>query len=82
MLAILTIKRREMEAVGLIEAGNSRSWSEFRRDPFRWLLRLNEDRTSALWTLIQAHNHSLPANKEALRPRYGQTRYRSVATTV
>jgi hypothetical protein len=81
MLAILCIERREMEAAGLIKAGNPRSWSDFRRDPYRWLLRLDEDQASALWKLIQAHNVSSPTTKETVGFRHGRSPYRSVATT-
>jgi hypothetical protein len=39
MLAAPRIKRLKMEAEGLVEAGTLRSLNEFRRDPYRWLLR-------------------------------------------
>src|SRR5439155_3834684 len=79
MLAILRIKRREMEAAGLIEAGSLSSWNAFRRDPYRWLLRLDESDASALWKLIQVHKTSLPADRQSVRSRHGQERYRPVA---
>ena len=68
MDAILRIDRRRMEAAGLIKAGNLRSWTDFRRDPYRWILRLDEAHASTLWTLIQPHNQPQTANRMAPRP--------------
>jgi hypothetical protein len=67
MRAILRIDRRSMEAAGLIEAGNLRSWTEFRRDPYRWILRLDEGQASTLWKVIEPHNQ--PESGSKVPPR-------------
>jgi len=58
MAAILSISRLEMETAGLVERGSLASWNAFRRDPYRWLLRLDKAGHGALSRLLAAQDCS------------------------
>jgi hypothetical protein len=54
MTAILDLSRVEMETARLVERGSLASWNLFRRDPYRWLLRLDKAGHMALCQLLAA----------------------------
>jgi hypothetical protein len=54
MATLLSISRQEMETAGLVERGNLPEWNLFRRDPYRWLLRLDKAHHRALCGLLSA----------------------------
>lgn len=52
--AILAIDRRHLVAAGLIDGSSLKPWTEYRRDPLRWMLRLEGERAAAFWRLVRA----------------------------
>ncbi|HQS14975.1 hypothetical protein [Reyranella sp.] len=53
-LRILTsIDRHELEAAGVIKAGDHNAWGTFTRDPFRWFIRADDASAAKLWGIIE-----------------------------
>lgn len=53
-LRILTsIDRHELEAARVIAQGDNNAWGNFRRDPFRWLIRADDRMAERLWNIIE-----------------------------
>lgn len=50
---MLSIERHDLVAAGVMEEGDVLGWSQFNHDPFRYLLRLDDRRSAALWGIIQ-----------------------------
>jgi len=50
---LLNIDRPELEQAGVLPAGDHNAWGEFRRDPFRWLIRADDARAAKLWALVE-----------------------------
>ena len=50
---LLSIDRHELEAAGVIRVGDHNAWGEFRRDPFRWLIRADDSQAPKLWAIVQ-----------------------------
>lgn len=50
---LLNIDRDELVAAGVIRHGDHNAWGEFRRDPFRWFIRANDERADKLWELMK-----------------------------
>lgn len=51
---LLSIDRHELAAAGVLAAQDLLGWSQFQHDPFRFFLRLDTRRASALWGLVQS----------------------------
>lgn len=73
MSEILCLDRRKMEDARLIERGSVSSWNTFRRDPYRWLLRLDKRSAERLERLIKESENaerSMPyASRQITSPR-------------
>jgi hypothetical protein len=51
---LLCIDRRELEQIGVIEGpSDNEEWDAFRRDPFRWFIRADDETAGKVWRLIQ-----------------------------
>ena len=56
-LRILTsIDRDELERAGVIKKDDHNAWATFRRDPFRWAIRADDDTYMKLWAIIKERN--------------------------
>lgn len=56
-LRILTgIDRYELVAFKVIDQDDGAAWHAFRTDPFRWLIRADDEQTERLWRIIQARS--------------------------
>jgi len=51
---LLNIDRIELAAAGVIPTEDRDDWMQFRTDPFRFFIRLDDDRARLLWGLITA----------------------------
>ena len=53
-LRILTsIDRHELEAAGVIKAGEHNAWGTFTRDPFRWFIKADDTTAAKIWAIIE-----------------------------
>jgi len=50
---LMSIDRHELEAAGVIKARDHNAWGEFRRDPFRWLIRADDTDAPKIWAIIE-----------------------------
>lgn len=50
---LVNIDRDQLVNAGLIKPHDHNAWGEFRRDPFRWFIRADDERAEKLWTLIE-----------------------------
>ena len=50
---LLSIDCHELEMAGVIKIGDVNAWGEFRRDPFRWLIRADDKAAPKLWAIVQ-----------------------------
>lgn len=50
---LLNIDRHELESAGIIKTNDHNAWGEFRRDPFRWFIRADDERAKKLWALME-----------------------------
>lgn len=50
---LMSIDRHELEAVGIIAAGDHNAWGTFVRDPFRWVIRADDVTVAKVWTIIK-----------------------------
>lgn len=54
-LRIMTsLDRHELEHAGVLPIGDHNAWGTFRRDPFRWFIRADDDAAKRLFELIQS----------------------------
>lgn len=51
---LLHIDRHELERAGIIGRTDHDAWGQFRRDPFRWAIRADDDTYMKLWSIIKA----------------------------
>lgn len=51
---LLNLDRHDLEEAGVLKAGREgwSEWIEFRRDPFRACLRMDDERYALLWGLM------------------------------
>lgn len=50
---MISIDRDELEAAGVIARGDHNAWGTFQRDPFRWLIRADDETADKLWSVIE-----------------------------
>lgn len=68
---MISIDRHELEAAGVIAHGDHNAWGTFHRDPFRWLIRCDDESAAKLWALIERRAGVTPAaaaNKRLIPP--------------
>lgn len=54
-LRLLTaIDMDELESAGLIERADWNAWAIFRRDPFRWMIRADDQSARKLFAIVAA----------------------------
>jgi len=52
-LRILTsIDMHELEHAGVITRGDVNAWGTFRRDPYRWFIRADDEKAAKVWAII------------------------------
>lgn len=51
---MLSIDMSELVAAGVIAGGDKTSWEKFRDNPYRWMLRVDDDTAQRLWLLIES----------------------------
>lgn len=51
---LLNIDRHELVDGGVIQDGDDNAWSEFQRDPFRWMIRASDQVAGRLWKLMES----------------------------
>ena len=68
MLRIMVnLDRPDLEAAGIIPRGDHNAWGSFRRDPFRWFIRADDQTARKLFTLIQNRHEPMFKTTEGLR---------------
>jgi len=50
--ALRNVTNAELIDAGVLESGDGGGWADFSRDPCRWFLNANEERTAKLWDVI------------------------------
>lgn len=50
---LLNVDLPELERAGIIRHGDHNAWGEFRRDPFRWFIRADDEKAKKLWALVK-----------------------------
>jgi hypothetical protein len=50
---MIGIDRHELEAAGVIAQGDHNAWGTFHRDPYRWLIRCDDETAKKLWAVIE-----------------------------
>lgn len=50
---MISIDRDELESAGVIARGDHNAWGTFHRDPYRWLIRCDDESAAKLWTIIE-----------------------------
>lgn len=50
---LISIDMSELEDAGAIARGDKTSWEKFRDNPWRWLIRVDDDTAAAVWTIIE-----------------------------
>ena len=50
---MMNIDRDEMERAKLIDKGDHNQWGTFRKDPFRWFLRMPDNKALIFWDLLK-----------------------------
>lgn len=48
-----SIDRDELEAAGVLKAGDHNQWGVFRRNPFMWLIRAEDWRARKVWEIVK-----------------------------
>ena len=68
MLRIMVnLDREDLEFAGIIQRGDHNAWGTFRRDPFRWFIRADDQTARKLFTLIHNRHEPMFKTTEALR---------------
>lgn len=50
---LMNIDRDELVTAGIIPHADRNKWGEFRRDPFRWLIRADDKSAAKLWAIVE-----------------------------
>lgn len=50
---LLNIDQLDLVRAGILPANNINAWGEFRRDPFRWFIRADDEKAHKLWALVE-----------------------------
>lgn len=50
---LANIDRDELESAGVLAKGDHNQWGEFRRNPFRWFIRVPDAKSLKLWGIIE-----------------------------
>jgi hypothetical protein len=67
MLRIMTsLDAHDLEAAGVIQRGDHNAWGTFRRDPFRWFIRADDETARKLWTVIERRHQPMFRTTEGL----------------
>ena len=53
LAALFGIDRDELEAAGVLRAGEEAAWASFRADPPRWLLSADDERRRRVWGIVE-----------------------------
>ena len=64
---LINLDAHDLEAAGIIKRGDHNAWGTFRRDPFRWFIRADDETARKLFTLIERRAEPMFKTTEALR---------------
>lgn len=62
---LLNIDRDELERAGIIGHADHNAWGTFKRDPYRFLIRADDETAEKLWRLIEARQPKPAAGRSA-----------------
>lgn len=54
------LERHELIHIRAVTEDDYRAWSDFKRDPLRWLLRADDHRAAAIWGAIERGRRGRP----------------------
>lgn len=50
---LLNVDQHELVQAGILRSNDINGWGEFRRDPFRWFIRADDEKAKKLWALVK-----------------------------
>jgi hypothetical protein len=64
---LVSIDHDALAAAGIMQGDDAKEWHRFRMDPFRWLIRADDDKARKLFELIELRQRPMFKVTEALR---------------
>jgi hypothetical protein len=64
---LVSLDLPDLTAAGVMRAGDHNAWGTFRRDPFRWFIRADDETACKVWTLIERRHEPMFKVTEAHR---------------
>jgi hypothetical protein len=62
---LLNIDRHELVREGVIQADDHNSWGEFRRDPFRYFIRVDDEKAARIWAIMERRMNRCQTQQQA-----------------